>query len=114
MSTEAMKIDIETILANEKDRIQAAVVKQLEDRIAETMRWSIGEQITEITKAYFDEHIKPELLAVLVAQKSAIIESAVAAVVATGEKLRERMVERATKLSDYKLDAVLKEVFSGY
>ena len=106
--------DLKDFLAENEAEIKAAVKAKMIERLLETHRWSITDEIGVVVKEFVSKEIVPEVKKYLADQKGPIIEAALVGAAEIGTNLSKAIAERSAKnltADSYQFRAVLEALF---
>jgi len=101
--------ELTKFLDQNKDAIMAATRASIIEKIQDTMRWSLPDEVHATVAKFLKEEIVPEVVKCLAEQKGPIVAAAKKAATELGNALAEKMTEQAVKsLDGYRCEEVFK------
>ena len=89
--------DLKEFLAENDAEIKAAVKAKMIERLMESHRWQITDEIGVVVKDFVSKEIVPEVKKYLADNKGPILEAAIAGAATIGDALAKAVTERAAK-----------------
>ena len=89
--------DLKDFLEENDAAIKSAVKAKMIERLMETHRWAITDEIANVVKDFVSTEIVPEVKKYLAEQKGPIVNAAIAGAAEIGDTLSKAITERAAK-----------------
>ena len=106
-----MKEELEKLLAENEESIKAAVKAQLTKGLIESLRYSLREEIAEVTEAFVKTEIVPAIAADLQKSKAEIIQKLHTGIVGSAAAIGKAMQAKIKEnVSGYRFSRVLEEL----
>lgn len=106
-------MDVEAIVRDVGPQVAEQLKKQVTERVASAIGYSLQNAVNEATEKYIKEFVLPDVEKRLREDHEMIVSAICEAVGTSAMLLREKLIERTAKtLADsWKLDKVTKELF---
>jgi len=106
--------DLKQFLDENAKDIKAAVKVKMIERLMESHRWQISDEIAAVVKEFVSKEIVPEVKKYLADQKGPILQAAIAGAAEVGDSLAKAVTERAAKninADSYQFRQVMEALF---
>ena len=98
-------------LQENSERIKAAAVDAMIDKIRENIRWGLPSEVQDVVNKFMVDEIAPEVSKALAGEKGAILASVAKAAAEIGDGIAKAMTENAMKnIIGYRGGELLKKL----